>query len=93
MNCNGTSMRLFMGLLAGQNFKATLVGDPSLSSRPMRRVTDPLRQMGAKIEGKDGGNYSPITVYGQKLKGANVKLSVASHDQRLERVLKSSGHH
>ncbi len=75
---SGTSMRLLMGLLAGQNFNTTLTGDPSLSSRPMRRVADPLRQMGAKIEGKDNGNFAPITIIGTKLKGQDHVLSVAS---------------
>ncbi len=50
----GTSMRLLSGLLAGQGFEATLVGDESLSMRPMRRVIDPLSQMGAKIDSNEG---------------------------------------
>jgi 3-phosphoshikimate 1-carboxyvinyltransferase len=50
----GTSMRLLSGLLAGQGFEATLVGDESLSTRPMRRVIDPLSQMGARIDSRDG---------------------------------------
>ncbi len=75
---SGTSMRLLLGILAGQPFQATLTGDPSLSRRPMRRVADPLRLMGARIEGKDGGNFAPLTVTGGKLKGVDVKLEVAS---------------
>ena len=75
---SGTSMRLLMGLLAGQKFSATLTGDPSLSSRPMRRVADPLRKMGAKIEGKENGNFAPITVTGSGLVGREHVLSVAS---------------
>ncbi len=75
---SGTSMRLLMGLLAGQSFSATLTGDASLSSRPMRRAGDPLRQMGAKIEGKDNGNFAPITVHGSKLKGIDYKSPVSS---------------
>ena len=53
---SGTSMRLLAGLLAGQNIAAELRGDASLSTRPMRRVVDPLRRMGARIEalGEDG---------------------------------------
>lgn len=50
----GTAMRLLMGLLAGQRFESTLVGDESLSTRPMRRVADPLARMGARIETRDG---------------------------------------
>lgn len=51
---SGTSMRLMSGLLSGQNFKSILVGDKSLSGRPMKRVTDPLSQMGADIETDNG---------------------------------------
>lgn len=50
----GTAMRLLMGLLAGQRFESTLVGDESLSKRPMRRVAEPLARMGARIETNDG---------------------------------------
>jgi len=50
----GTAMRLLMGLLAGQPFESTLVGDESLSKRPMRRVAEPLAAMGARIETRDG---------------------------------------
>ncbi|HEY0878520.1 MAG TPA: 3-phosphoshikimate 1-carboxyvinyltransferase [Zeimonas sp.] len=50
----GTAMRLLMGLLAGQRFESTLVGDESLSRRPMRRVAEPLARMGARIETRDG---------------------------------------
>ncbi len=50
----GTAMRLLMGLLAGQRFESTLVGDESLSRRPMRRVAEPLQRMGARIETNDG---------------------------------------
>jgi len=75
---SGTSMRLLMGVLAGQSFQATLTGDPSLSSRPMRRVADPLRQMGAQIDGREGGNFAPITITGSKLTGINYEMPMAS---------------
>lgn len=52
---SGTSMRLMAGLLAGQNLSATLIGDESLTKRPMRRVTDPLSQMGAHLRTAEGG--------------------------------------
>ena len=52
---SGTSMRLMAGLLAGQGFDCTLVGDASLSKRPMRRVTEPLARMGARIESTERG--------------------------------------
>ena len=69
-------MRLLMGVLAGQRegFSATLTGDPSLSHRPMKRVTEPLRKMNASIEGKDNGNFKA----GRFTKGAiaeRIKLS------------------
>lgn len=66
---SGTSMRLLMGLLAGQRFETTLTGDESLSSRPMKRVTVPLKQMGAQIKGGDKGNFAPLQVRGGKLQG------------------------
>lgn len=50
----GTAMRLLMGLLAGQRFESALIGDESLSKRPMRRVAEPLQRMGARIETNDG---------------------------------------
>lgn len=75
---SGTSMRLLMGLLAGQPFSSTLTGDPSLSKRPMRRVGDYLKQMGAMIEGRDGGNFAPLKVNGGKLKAIDAKLSISS---------------
>ena len=55
----GTAMRLLMGLLAGQGFASTLIGDESLSRRPMRRVAEPLRQMGADIETGSAGAGGP----------------------------------
>lgn len=76
---SGTSIRLLMGILAGNPFSAVLTGDPSLSSRPMRRVTDYLKQMGASFEGKDNANYAPITVHGSsELKAIDAKLQVSS---------------
>jgi 3-phosphoshikimate 1-carboxyvinyltransferase len=58
---SGTSMRLMSGLLAGQRFPTTLVGDESLSKRPMRRIVDPLRQMGAQIETTEKGT-APLLI-------------------------------
>ncbi len=75
---SGTSMRLLMGVLAGQGFSATLTGDPSLSSRPMRRVGDLLKRMGARIEGRENGNLAPLRVRGGRLKGVVAELPVAS---------------
>jgi 3-phosphoshikimate 1-carboxyvinyltransferase len=75
---SGTSMRLLLGILAPQAFRATLTGDPSLSARPMRRVTDLLRQMGGSFEGRDNANFAPLKVKGAPLKGINAQLPVAS---------------
>jgi len=75
---SGTSMRLLSGLLAGQGLAATLVGDPSLNRRPMRRVTDPLRQMGARIETTGQGTaplrLAPVTA----LRPIDYRMPVAS---------------
>lgn len=75
---SGTSMRLLSGLLAGQAFDCILTGDESLSSRPMRRVTDPLVLMGANIETQANGS-APLKIKGsQKLKGIDYVLPMAS---------------
>lgn len=75
---SGTSMRLLSGVFSGFPFETTLTGDPSLSSRPMRRVTDYLKQMGAVIEGKDNANYAPLKIKGGSLKGISAKLAISS---------------
>ena len=62
---SGTTMRLLSGILAGHCFSATLVGDASLSRRPMRRVTAPLERMGARVETTDG--HAPVTIHGAAL--------------------------
>ncbi|GAB6068046.1 hypothetical protein JCM13664_13650 [Methylothermus subterraneus] len=75
---SGTSMRLLCGLLAGQPFDSVLIGDASLSRRPMRRVTEPLKQMGAKIETTPEGT-APIRIFGgRKLTGIHYQMPVAS---------------
>ena len=74
----GTGMRLLAGLLAGQPFDSTLVGDASLSKRPMRRVTEPLARMGARIETGEGG-LPPLRVRGgHALQGIDHTTEVAS---------------
>ncbi len=75
---SGTSMRLLLGLMAAQPFETTLTGDPSLSSRPMRRVTTYLRQMGASIEGREDANLAPLRVRGGALRAIRADLSVPS---------------
>lgn len=75
---SGTSMRLLSGLLAGQRFDTTLIGDASLSGRPMRRVTEPLARMGARIDSTAKGT-APLHIHGgQPLHGIDYTLPVAS---------------
>ena len=73
---SGTTARLMLGILAGQKFAATLTGDASLRRRPMRRVTEPLKQMGAEIQEK--GDGLPLTIRGGKLRGLTYTSPVAS---------------
>jgi len=74
----GTGMRLLAGLLAGQAFGSVLVGDASLSRRPMARVIDPLRRMGARIDARDGG-LPPLIIHGNNvLQAIDFELPVAS---------------
>lgn len=74
----GTGMRLFSGLMAGQAFDTTLTGDASLSKRPMNRVADPLRLMGARIDTGDKGR-PPLHIHGsQPLKGIRYDMPMAS---------------
>lgn len=75
---SGTSMRLLSGLLAGQGFEVTLVGDESLSKRPMRRVTDPLARMGAHIEATGTGTAPLRILPVAQLKGIDYEMPVAS---------------
>lgn len=76
----GTTMRLLCGVLAGQELFAVLTGDGSLRARPMARVVEPLRQMGARIAGRDGGRLPPLAVAPADgpLRGADHQLAVAS---------------
>ena len=73
---SGTTMRLLAGVLAGQEFESVLTGDDSLRKRPMNRVIEPLRQMGAEIESDSG--KPPLRIRGRKLKGIDYSLPVAS---------------
>jgi 3-phosphoshikimate 1-carboxyvinyltransferase len=75
---SGTSMRLLAGLLAAQPFDSVLVGDASLNRRPMRRVTEPLRTMGAWIETTAAGT-APLHIHGNpRLRGIRYEMPVAS---------------
>jgi 3-phosphoshikimate 1-carboxyvinyltransferase len=75
---SGTAMRLMAGVLAAQPFKSRLIGDASLSSRPMKRIVDPLRKMGAKITGRGEKLTAPLEIEGGALKGIAYTLPVAS---------------
>lgn len=74
---SGTGMRLLAGLFSGLNFKSVLTGDESLSSRPMKRIIDPLSLMGANIESSEG--KAPLIIHGtSNLKGISYKSPVSS---------------
>ena len=75
---SGTSMRLLLGVLAGQPFRATLTGDSSLSRRPMSRVVDPLMKMGASVAGGSGANHAPLTIQGGTLYPVRHTLAIPS---------------
>ena len=75
---SGTSMRLMAGLLAAQSFDVELTGDSSLSKRPMKRVTDPLAQMGAVVETAEGGRPPLRIKGGAKLQGIEYRMPMAS---------------
>ena len=74
---SGSTIRMLSGILAGQAFTSELVGDESLSRRPMARIIKPLEMMGARIESRDGGR-PPLQLTGGRLKGIDYKLPVAS---------------
>jgi 3-phosphoshikimate 1-carboxyvinyltransferase len=75
---SGTSIRLLTGILAGRPFHSILTGDSSIVRRPMGRVVEPLRAMGARIDGRDGGRLAPLAIRGAALTGMRHELAVAS---------------
>jgi 3-phosphoshikimate 1-carboxyvinyltransferase len=75
---SGTTLRLLAGLLAGQPFLSVLTGMPQLRRRPMGRVVEPLRWMGATVLGRDGGQRPPLAIQGGALRGLDYALPVAS---------------
>jgi 3-phosphoshikimate 1-carboxyvinyltransferase len=78
MGNSGTAMRLLAGVLAAQDFESRLIGDASLSRRPMRRIVQPLEQMGARIETDEGGT-PPLRIYGNpNLRGIEYESPIAS---------------
>jgi 3-phosphoshikimate 1-carboxyvinyltransferase len=74
---SGTTMRLLIGVLAGQSFSSAITGDGSLRRRPMRRVLDPLAAMGAEISARDGG-LAPLAIHGTPLHSIDYTPPVAS---------------
>jgi len=89
---SGTTIRLLIGLLAGRPFETELFGDASLTRRPMRRVADPLRRMGATIDGRadaarPGDVFPPLRVRGGALAGIDYDLPVASAQLKSALVL------
>ena len=74
---SGSTMRMMAGILAGQEFKSTIDGDASLRRRPMRRVIDPLTQMGARIHAHDAG-FPPLKIEGTRLSPIDYALPVPS---------------
>ncbi|HSJ38525.1 MAG TPA: 3-phosphoshikimate 1-carboxyvinyltransferase [Planococcus sp. (in: firmicutes)] len=75
---SGTTTRLMLGLLAATNFHTVITGDESIAKRPMKRIVDPLRQMGADIRGRQNGQFTPLAIQGTKLSAINYTLPVAS---------------
>ncbi|MGH7234978.1 MAG: 3-phosphoshikimate 1-carboxyvinyltransferase [Nitrospiraceae bacterium] len=75
---SGTGIRLLTGLVAGQDFFTVLTGDESVRRRPMGRVVKPLREMGALIAGRKGGELAPLAVSGSRLHGIAYRSPVAS---------------
>lgn len=75
---SGTTTRLMLGILAGRPFHSVVVGDESIATRPMKRVVDPLQQMGAVIDGRDGGDKTPLSIRGGALEAITYQMPVAS---------------
>ena len=75
---SGTGMRLFCGLLSSANGHFVLTGDEYLRRRPMKRVTSPLRDIGAKLDGRDDGDLAPISIRGASLKAFDYESKIAS---------------
>ena len=75
---SGTTIRLLLGILAVSPFFSTVYGDASIARRPMARVVEPLRRMGARIDGRAGGRFAPLAVRGGELKGIEYHSPVAS---------------
>ena len=74
---SGSTMRMLSGIVAGQPFTSEMIGDESLSRRPMKRIIEPLTRMGAEIQATDGG-FAPLLIRGAKLHGIEYQVPIAS---------------
>ena len=84
---SGTGMRLFCGLLASANGHFILTGDEYLRRRPMKRVTKPLREIGAKLDGRDEGELAPLSIRGSSLRAFNYESEIASAQVKSAMIL------
>jgi 3-phosphoshikimate 1-carboxyvinyltransferase len=84
---SGTGIRLFCGLLSSANGHFVLTGDKYLRVRPMKRVTQPLRDIGAKLDGRDNGNFAPLSIRGASLKAFDYKSKIASAQVKSAMIL------
>ncbi len=84
---SGTGMRLFCGLLSSADGHFVLTGDEYLRRRPMKRVTLPLRDIGAKLDGRDGGELAPLSIRGASLKAFNYESKIASAQVKSAMIL------
>jgi 3-phosphoshikimate 1-carboxyvinyltransferase len=84
---SGTTIRLLSGLLAGRDFLSVLTGDDSLVQRPMARVIQPLRAMGAHLDGRADGTLPPVVIRGGRLVGTTHQLAVASAQVKTALIL------
>jgi 3-phosphoshikimate 1-carboxyvinyltransferase len=75
---SGTTIRLMLGLLSGRPFHTTFIGDESIAQRPMKRVITPLREMGAMIDGRNNGEFTPLSLRGGGLKPISYEMPIAS---------------
>ncbi len=75
---SGTTVRLLSGILAGQNFTSRITGDASIQKRPMKRIIEPLSQMGASVSSVNGNGCAPLEIHGSSLRGIHYHTPVAS---------------
>lgn len=90
---SGTALRLLAGYCANFDWPTTLIGDESISRRPMDRVAEPLRLMGAEVEGKEGGKFVPLTVRGGSLRGIDYEMQIPSAQVKGAVLLAGLGAH